>query len=76
MKAVSTRIKLLFSDGSGLEILSDPRLQGLTAVKEGRVYDVDARTLIRIGGKLDSLVRGIHGALMSRPVARVEDDAA
>ena len=68
--------EVVFSDGAGLEILSDPRLQGLTAVKEGHVYDVDEKTLLRIGGKMDSLVKGMHIALTSRPVARVEDDAA
>ncbi|MCH7944578.1 MAG: ABC transporter substrate-binding protein [Armatimonadetes bacterium] len=68
--------EVVFSDGAGLEILSDPRLQELTAVKEGHVYDVDERTLIRIGTKMDSLVKDMHGMLMSKPVARVEDDAA
>ncbi|MCH8979421.1 MAG: ABC transporter substrate-binding protein [Armatimonadetes bacterium] len=68
--------EVVFSDGAARAILSDPRLQGLTAVKEGYVYDVDGQTLIRVGARMDSLVSGMHRMLMSRPVATVEDDAA
>lgn len=68
--------EVVFSDGAAREILSDPRLQSLTAVQNRHVYDVESRTLLRIGSRMDSLIENMHAYLFSKPVAAVEDDAA
>jgi len=65
--------EIIFSDGHAVEILSDPRLSGLTAVKEGFVYDVDERSLVRLGSRFDKLIQSIHIAIRTRPVAKIEE---
>jgi ABC-type Fe3+-hydroxamate transport system substrate-binding protein len=48
---------VIYSDGNAQALYDDPRLQSIDAVKNQHVYDVDARTLVRMGGKLDWMIR-------------------
>lgn len=48
---------VIYSDGNAQEIYKDPRLQSIDAVKNQRVYDLDARTLVRLGGQLEKVIK-------------------
>ncbi len=61
--------QVIYSDGNAQGVYSDPRLQQLTAVKELRVFDMDAKTLVRIGGKLDEVIRIIAADVRDMPIS-------
>lgn len=73
-KLIDVDPEVIFADGpeSALEILTDPRLQGITAVKERHVYEVEARTLVRIGAKMDVLIKAMNTYLTAKPEAQIE----
>jgi ABC-type Fe3+-hydroxamate transport system substrate-binding protein len=48
---------VIYSDGNAQALYDDPRLQSIDAIKNQHVYDVDAKDLVRVGGKLDLLIR-------------------
>lgn len=51
------------STGVGTKILSDPRLQSVSAVKTKRVYDVETDVLVRRGARVEMFVDSISVAI-------------
>jgi ABC-type Fe3+-hydroxamate transport system substrate-binding protein len=61
---------VIYSDGNAQSIYADPRLQSVSAVKNMRVYDVDAKTIVRVGDQLKALVERFDDDLHRLPVNR------
>jgi ABC-type Fe3+-hydroxamate transport system substrate-binding protein len=61
--------QVIYSDENAQAIYGDKRLQGVSAVKNQRVYNMDARTLVRIGGRLDEVIRIIAADLRDMPIS-------
>lgn len=51
------------STGVGTKVLGDPRLKGVTAVKNKRVYEIETDILVRRGARIDMLVDSIGVAI-------------
>ncbi len=67
--------EVVYSDGNAQLVYADPRLQQLSAVKNQRVFDFDAKDIARLGGKLDKVVRTISGDLSKMPVSPPKEAA-
>jgi iron complex transport system substrate-binding protein len=61
---------VIYSDGNAQSIYGDPRLQSLSAVKGMHVYDVDSKTIVRIGDQLRALIERFDDDLHRLPVNR------
>jgi len=61
---------VIYSDGNAQSIYSDPRLQSISAVKNMHVYDVDAKTIVRIGDQLKALIERFDDDLHRLPANR------
>lgn len=54
---------ILTAEGVGAKVLSDPRLQGVPAVKTKQVYDINPDILVRRGVRVDSLIDSFNVAI-------------
>lgn len=61
---------ILTSDGVGAKVLKDPRLQGIPAVKNKRVFDMNPDILVRRGARIDTLVDSINVAIGKLPAQK------
>jgi iron complex transport system substrate-binding protein len=60
--------EVIYSDMRADEVYADPRLQALSAVKDQRVYNVEERIFIRVGGRLDGIIQNLSRDLSEMPV--------
>lgn len=61
---------LLTSEGVGAKALADPRLQGVPAIKNKRVFDINPDILVRRGARIDNLVESINVAIGKLPAQK------
>jgi ABC-type Fe3+-hydroxamate transport system substrate-binding protein len=61
--------QVIYSDGHAQDIYADPRLQQLSAVKQQHVYDYDGKTLVRVAGNLNSIIKQMSSDISKLPVA-------
>lgn len=55
-KLVEENPDVIFCAGSAVLVLKDPKLAGVTAVKNKKVYDISADMLLRAGSQVNTLV--------------------
>lgn len=55
--------------GSAQRLAADPRLKPTPAVRDGKVFEVEQDVILRRGGRVDTLINTLHGAL-ARAVSR------
>jgi ABC-type Fe3+-hydroxamate transport system substrate-binding protein len=60
--------EIIYSDGNAQSIYGDARLQAVAAVKNQRVYDFDAKDIVRIGAMLDKIIERIGEDVYRMPV--------
>ena len=62
--------EVIYSDGNAKSIYADPRLQSVSAVKNLHVYDVDPKTIVRVGDQLKALIERFDDDLHRLPANR------
>jgi ABC-type Fe3+-hydroxamate transport system substrate-binding protein len=60
--------EVIYSDGHAQDIYADPRLQQIAAVKNQRVFDYHPKELVRIGGKLEQMLRQFSRDMAEMPI--------
>ena len=60
--------QVIYSDANAQAIYADPRLQQVDAVKNQRVYDFDSKTLVRVGGYLNAMIKQFAQDLNKMPI--------
>lgn len=58
-KLIDMDPEVIYSDGNAQAIYADPRLQSISAVKNQHVYDYDAKDIVRIGARLNTIIDDI-----------------
>ncbi len=66
--------EMIITDGNAVEILKDPRLANVSAVKSGFVYNVDGDVLSRRGKRLPQFIESVGTLIETRPVAEVGNE--
>lgn len=54
--------EFIFTPGGREQIMSDPRLQSVRAVQDGRVYNVNPDILLRAGNRVPELIESLYRA--------------
>ena len=67
-KLIEWNPQIIYSDANAQAVYRDPRLQQVDAVKNQRVYDFDAKTLVRVGGYLDAMIKQFAQDLNKMPI--------
>lgn len=62
--------EIIFSSGEGEQILKDPRLQSISAVRGKRVFDINPNNILRPNGQLDQVLKGLGTAISNYRVNR------
>ncbi len=60
--------EIIYSDANAQAVYNDPRLQQVAAVKNQRVYDFDPKTLVRVGGNLDGIIKIMAADISKMPI--------
>ncbi len=67
---VASAPEIIFTPGQADQILSDPRLQSVPAVKGRRVYDVNANYLLRTGQRVHDLIGAMGDQILNYKTAK------
>ena len=67
-KLIDMDPEIIYSDQNVDAVYADPRLQSIAAVKNHRVLEAEKRTIVRIGGDLEEIVKRFDRDFHSMPV--------
>ena len=70
-KLIDLDPEIIYSDGSAAAVLSDARLQGLSAVKNKHVYNIDGKDILRFGARMHTIIDEIGLKVYEMPVSEV-----